>query len=105
MAEAGWLDVEVEGEGEHALVKVANRFEYVELLWLWIGNMGDGEARVGLRWSGEGKVWWNTVIPYLGNVTFNPPRPRVGPSGNNLILRVVGENVRLCVSALASVRV
>ncbi len=98
--DADWVDLEVEGEGDHVLVKVVGPLLRVRLFWLWIGNLGDGEVRVGLRWSGKGNVWWNAVIPYLGNVVFNPPKPRVGSPGESLVLRVVGANVRLSVSML-----
>lgn len=103
--DAEWADAEVEGEGDHEIVKAAGPFERVHLFWLWIGNLGDGEARVGLRWSSKGDMWWNTVVPYLGNVVFSPPKSRAGPSGDSLVLRVAGANVRLSVSALVLVRV
>jgi len=102
--EAEWLDVEVEGEGDHVLVSPTSRLERVVLWWVWIGNLGDGEARVGLKWHAEPNTWWNTTIPYMGHVCVQPPKYKAGPDGQALVLRVVGAGVRLSVSLLVQVR-
>jgi len=93
-----WLDVEVEGEGEHVLLTPSSPTEAIGLKWFWIGNLGDGEVRVGFRSEKSGQVLFNKTVAYLDGYGLNLPDWKWLQPGEALILRVVGDKARLSLS-------
>jgi len=100
IVEPEWLDLEVEGEGEHVLVAPKAFIGRISVYWVWVGNLGDSEVRVGFRWAETPIVWWNKTLAYLDGYGWHPPKPKLGGVGDSLLLRVVGDNARLSVSLL-----
>ena len=98
--EPEWLDLEVKGEGEHKLLAPKTLGGRISVFWVWLGNLGDSEVRVGFRWEREPTVWWNRILPYLEGCVWHPPKPKSGGADEALFLRVVGDNARLSVSIL-----
>jgi len=96
--EPEWLDLELEGQEEFTVLEAPSPLATIGIVYAWIGNQGEAECRAGFRWAGKPNLFWNRLIPYMGDAEWKPPIPKYGPKGKALKLVVVGENAKLSLS-------